>query len=129
MADKKNPSTTPAGPAAPDTAPPSDVDTALAAMAQAEVLRARVAELEGDLASARAEIDAMRVRFDAAWKEREEEVAAKLGEAARAARRTKRPVADSRLRVGGVKLRPGDPIPEDVALETLPPGSFRFEEV
>ncbi len=72
--------------------------------------------------------DRERIAFKREWDAREQEFATKLDAARRAAPTSpRRAVADSRLRIGGAKLVPGDAIPEGTDLATLPAGSWRYQ--
>lgn len=133
MADpKKNPA---------PTAPASDADAALAALAEVEQLKLRVQELEGELAHERAENKGLRGELDRAQKllreadaTRQKALAAQPTAAPAA---TPAPDAPKRYRAKGnhqlvhngkrVKILHGEMIPDDLDVTTLRPGSY--EEV
>lgn len=98
--------TTPSGEAPASPTPPPEPPTVDPRVAELEAsLKAAHESYERQLADLRAELSA-----------------------ARAAERPRRAVADSRLRINGVKLIPGDPIPEGTDLTKLAAGTWRYEE-
>lgn len=126
----------PAGEAPASPTPPPESPTVDPRVAELEAALAsshesyeqQAAELRAEIRSLRGQLEAQRADFRAAWDERERRFAAELS-AAHGAPRPRRAVADSRLRVGGAKLAPGDPIPEGTDLAKLPAGTWRYEEV
>lgn len=124
----------PAGATTPATPDPRVAELEARAAKDAETIAALRAEVEQVAAEAKAErdalnrrLDAMRADFKREWDEREAQFAARLDAARRAAPGPRRAVADSRLRVAGKKLTPGDEIPEGTDLTTLPAGSWRYQ--
>ncbi len=114
----------PVTPTAPD---PRVAELEAQAAKDAETIAALRTELD-ELASRSRRMDVMREDFQRSWDARELEFAAKLDAARRAAPTSpRRAVADSRLRIGGAKLVPGDAIPEGTDLATLPAGSWRYQ--